>query len=306
MSVTYKDYYSLLGVPRTASQDEIRDAYRKLALKFHPDRNKGDRKAEERLKDINEAYEVLKDPEKRQKYDLLGENWRHGQQFTPPPGWGSGWSQRGGGGFSSVDFGDFFESLFGSGGIGGRSARSGGFGGFGGFPPGGAAAPPQQEEYELEVPVETALAGGTMSIALTDSQGTRRHFDVRIPKGIGDGKKIRLAGQGAGGKDIYLRVAIVPGLYDLEGADVIVDLPVTPAQAVLGADVPVRLPEGNEVTMTVRPGTPSGRRMRVRGKGITTADGQQGDLYFRVRIEPPATVTPRMKELYEELLKLGG
>lgn len=300
MSVTYKDYYSILGVARTASQDEIRDAYRKLALKFHPDRNKGDKKAEDRLKDINEAYEVLKDPEKRQKYDLLGENWRHGQQFTPPPGWGgAGRGGPRGGGFSGVDFGDFFESLFGGGGMGGRG------GGFGGFHPGAGAAPPQ-EEYELEVPVETALEGGTMSIALADPQGGRRHFDVRIPKGIADGKKIRLSGQGPGGTDLYLRVAIVPGLYDVEGADVIVDLPVTPAQAVLGADVPVRLPEGNEVVMTVRAGTPSGRRMRVRGKGITAASGQQGDLYFRVRIEPPATVTPRMKELYEELLKLGG
>lgn len=309
MAVKFRDYYEILGVPRSATPEEIRKAYRTLARRYHPDVNKGDKSAEERFKEVSEAYEVLKDPEKRQKYDLLGENWKAGQDFTPPPGWGPApGGARGGANGGAVDFSDFFESIFGA--MGGRAGRAGngrgatnpfaGFGGFGAHPGAYEAEPgafQQDEEANLDVPVELALGGGTMSI----QSGQGRSWDVKIPRGIGDGKRIRLAGQGTAGGDLYLRVRIVNGRMRREGNDVIADLPVMFWDAALGAEVPVTMPEGESGKLAIPPGTSSGKRIRVRGKGLPGDGGARGDFYFQVMLQVPPTLNDEQRRALESL-----
>ena len=338
MSVKYQDYYETLGVARTASQDDIQKAYRKLARQFHPDVNKT-KEAEEKFRLVGEAYEVLKDPEKRKLYDQLGSNWKSGQEFRPPPGW-SGNGPRGGrggpggqggqGGFNvdfggmgggSGDFSDFFESLFGGvGGFGGSGRSSGGRAGT--KSGGSRRARPQKargedHSVEIAVPLATAMSGGTHPVELevvqTDEGGRSRRstksFDVKIPAGTTDGSVIRLSGQGGEGEgggergDLMLRIRIEPGDdFEVDGHDLLTTLPITPWEAVLGARVGVPLPVG-QAMVTIPPGSQSGQKLRLRGKGLPKRGGEAGDVLAEIRIMVPKTPSDDEKDLYEQLAK---
>jgi curved DNA-binding protein len=321
MAVQFRDYYEVLGVARTATQAEIQRSYRKLARKFHPDVNKA-KDAEDKFKEINEAYEVLKDPQKRQKYDQLGANWKAGQEFRPPPGWdvhsdfgpgGAGQTEfqwGGPGGFS-----EFFETLFG----GQRfqqTQRTGG--GRRGRGPVWTQAGSDQEAT-IRISLEEAFLGATKPITLQMQSVTpegqlsvqEKSYEVKIPVGVLTGQKIRLAGQGGegigGGQrgDLYLKVEIEPHpVYRLNGRDLTMDLSIAPWEAVLGAEVQLRTLAG-EVTLKVPPGTQSGQKLRLRGKGMHNPKGAQGDLYAVVSIVVPKHPTGRERELYEELQKVS-
>ncbi|RLB06522.1 MAG: J domain-containing protein [Deltaproteobacteria bacterium] len=318
MAVKYKDYYEILGVPRNATQEEIHAAYRKLARKYHPDVNKSP-DAEEKFKEIGEAYEVLKDPEKRKKYDQLGANWKAGQDFTPPPGWevhfdfwGPG-EETGETSWRTTDFSDFFETLFG-GGFKRTRARSGRTGG----PFTGTwVQDGQDQEAKITITLEDAYRGGTKTIMLQtpkiDENGNvtmeTKSYEVKIPPGVTAGQKIRLSGQGqpgtGGGRpgDLYLVVDIAPHpYYRLEGRDIYYKLKVTPWEAALGAQVDVPTP-GGFVSVRIPPGTSSGKKLRLRGKGLPNPKGKPGDFYVEVEIAVPEKLTSREKELFEELKK---
>lgn len=320
MSVKFQDYYEILGVPRSASAEEIRRAYRKLARQYHPDVNKA-KDAEEKFKRINEAYEVLKDPETRQRYDSLGSNWKAGQEFRPPPGFESFTFHFGGPGGRShrgdtAGFSDFFEALFGGsfGDAGGggqrRAGRRGpspfsGFENFGEFEAGPGAFSGDVES-EVEIPMETAVAGGTVSVRLAmPGQGTRS-YDVKIPKAMVEGRKIRLAGQGQQGGDLYLKIRYRPDpRFEVEGANVVTEAKVTPWEAALGAKVPVETMEGR-VQVTIPAGSSSGKRLRMKGHGLPKGEGGRGDLLVRVMVHVPAKLSPRERELMEKLAKESG
>lgn len=279
MSVEYKDYYKILGVNKSASQDEISKAYKKLARKHHPDLNQGDKKAEERFKEVNEAHEVLKDPEKRKMYDQLGPNWQHGQNFQRPPGFENMHFSFGGSGadFSGSGFSDFFETLFGGGGrgfgnagfggassFGGSSASGFGDAGFGGFS--AQSRKGRDVEAGLTLTLEEAYHGGKKPITLSGAPGNApRSLEVNIPAGVKNGARIRLAGQGdpgLGGQagDLYLKVAIQPHHdFSLDDADVIYDLHLAPWDAVLGRKVTVPTLSG-KVELNIAPGTGSGKK----------------------------------------------
>lgn len=303
----YRDYYDILGVSRDATAEQIRKAFRTLARKHHPDANKGDKSSTEKFKEISEAYEVLKDEKKRKMYDQLGPNWKAGQDFTPPPDFGGRgrppFSRSSGQG--APDFSDFFQSIFGgAAGRGGSVRFPGGYdfqGGDGGF--NGGPAPPQDQESEIAVPIEKVMAGESVSIDISDETGTRKRLDVRIPKAIADGKRIRLAGQAPGGGDLYLRIRVQPGKFRLEGNDVIADLPLTPTEAALGASVSVTTPDGDSISLTIPPETSSGRRLRIRGKGLKAAENQLGDLFFQINVMIPRSLSEAEKKLYEKLGK---
>jgi len=304
----YKDYYATLGVNKDASQEEIQKAYRKLARKFHPDVNK-DPKAELKFKEIGEAYEVLKDPEKRKKYDQFGSNWN--RAGGPPPGWeghgtgGGGYDFGGAGG--GAEFSDFFEMLFGAGrrGGGGRAPGFGGagFGGAGFGPRGGG-----DSEAVIQLSVEEAVRGGTREITLSDpSTGQRRTLSVKIPEGVRPGQKIRLAGQGGQGigggpaGDLFLKIEIAPDArFRVEGADIHTTLPVAPWEAALGAEAEVDTPTG-PVRVKVPAGFSSGRRIRLRGRGLAQQGGDKGDLYAEIKIVVPDRLSDRERELFEQL-----
>lgn len=318
----YKDYYKLLGVAKSASQEEISKAFKKLARKCHPDLNPGDCTAEGKFKDINEAYEVLRDPEKRKLYDTLGPNWQDGQNFQPPPGYenvrfhfGGAGGQQDMGGFS-----DFFQTIFGgSGGMGGFGGQ--GFGGQGFGPGGGYQRRPsrgQDAEAGLELTLEEAYHGGSKTLSLQeeamgpDGRPTLRPktLSVNIPAGVRDGAKIRLAGQGnqgfGGGPagDLYLRVMIRPhSRFKLEDVNVLVDVPLAPWEAALGATVRVPTLDG-EVDLTIPPGIGSGRKMRLRGKGLVGKAGR-GDQFVRVMVQTPKNLTEPQRALWEELARLS-
>ncbi|MDD4021281.1 MAG: DnaJ C-terminal domain-containing protein [Synergistaceae bacterium] len=298
MAVSYKDYYEILGVSRTASQDEIRKAYRKKAKELHPDVNK-QAGSDEKYKEINEAYEVLKDPEKRKKYDTLGAGWQQGQDFTPPPGWN--------GGDVHVDFGDmggfsdFFQSIFG--GFSGRRASSPVddmfFRGNGG-----------SDEMVLELSLEDLLKGGTRTISYERSEpgpDGRMHrkqktVNVNLPQGVTEGSRIRLKGQGTRGGDLFLVLKIMPHpRFSLEGYDLASTLKVAPWEAALGAAVPVETIEGR-VSMKLPPGTQQGKKLRLKGKGIPRRRGAaRGDLIVKVEIVIPEKLNERERELFEAL-----
>jgi len=316
-SVKFKDYYKILDVPRDADADTIKKAYRRLARKYHPDRNKA-ADAESRFKEVGEAYEVLSDPGKRKRYDALGADWRGGQEFTPPPGWENIRFRFGGArkerpsGFEAFGgrFSDFFETLFGDVGM---SDRSGGAAG-------GSRQPARRgsdHEAEVTISLEEAYHGTTKSVTLerTDSRrglGRRtasRKYSVRIPPGTRDGSRIRLAGQGGesrGGEpgDLYLRVKIAPHpTYRLAGRDLEADLPLAPWEAALGTTVSVPTLDG-QVSLRVPAGTQSGQRLRLRGKGLAHGgDGTRGDLMLRAKILVPKDLNIRQKRLFEELAK---
>lgn len=324
MPVKFRDYYETLGVPRGATDEEIRKAYRKLARKHHPDVNPGEQSAGEKFKEIGEAYQVLSDPEKRKRYDQLGSAWKTGNDFTPPPGSaGPGAGFRGfsdifGGGRESNGFSDFFESLFGGrGGVHEKGFRSRG----------------RSITAEISLTLEEAHRGGNRVItfeaeeACPDCGGTGlkdgkacpkcrgsgvverpRSFDVTIPAGVRNGSIIRLAGQGesdAGGAppgDLMLHVRIEPQrLFQIAGEDdVEIEFPVSPWEAALGAKVEAPTLDG-PVEMTIRAGTQGGQKLRLRGQGLNKRDGGRGDEYVKIRIVIPPKLTAKEKELFEKL-----
>jgi curved DNA-binding protein len=299
----YKDYYEALGVDRKATQDDIKQAYRKLARKYHPDVSKV-ADAEARFKEINEANEVLKDPEKRAAYDQMGSNWKAGQEFQPPPNWDAGFEFRSGdgGGFGpGFDASDFFESLF------GRRGR--------GAPGGRQRGGMQGEDHQAKVLIdlEDAYRGAERSISLRvpveGSDGrvqlNERTLDVHIPKGIRPGQRLRLAGQGSAGAggasagDLFLEIGFKPHpRFRIEGADVSVDLPIAPWEAALGATVDAPTPEG-AVQLTVPPGSRSGRKLRLKGRGLPGKAA--GDLYVVLQVVLPAADTAAARSAYEHL-----
>lgn len=285
----FKDYYQTLGVSRDVSEEELKKAYRRLARKYHPDVSK-EADAETHFKEINEAYEVLKDPEKRAVYDRLGSQYRAGDAFRAPPGWdaGSQFDVEGmGGGFS-----DFFETLFRG------QARRGGFGG---------ARRGSDQVASVVLPLEEAYRGGQRRITLSGPGGTRT-LDVQIPAGVMPGQRIRLAGQGEAGTgggagDLYLDLEIAPHpLFRLEGRDIYLDLPVTPWEAVLGATITVPT-LGGPVQVQVPPGSQSGRRLRLKARGFPGSP--PGNQYLTLQIQIPTISSDREKALYEELGQLA-
>ncbi len=309
MAVQFRDYYETLGVAKTASADEIKSAFRKLARKHHPDMAKAKEKAaaEEKFKQINEAYEVLSDPEKRAKYDQLGADWNQPGGFQPPPDWGRGGMGGGGGGvefeFDGTGFSDFFEAFFG----GGRgSSAFGGGGGFGQRP--ATAARGQDVEADIMVTLEEALHGSARQISLRRSDSEKvETYQVKIPRGVHEGQRIRLAGQGeagvGGGKkgDLFLRVRLArhPD-FAVEGNDLVYEAPLAPAQAVLGTELQVPTLEGDR-RLKIPAGTQAGQRFRLRDRGLPTASGARGDLYVVIQIAIPKSVSEAERKLWEEL-----
>jgi curved DNA-binding protein len=310
MALAYKDYYETLGVTRTASQDEIRSAYRRLARKYHPDVSKA-KDAEERFKELNEAYEVLGNAEKRRRYDQLGANWRDGEEFSVPPGWRVHTGHGGEGIFS-----DFFESLFGRG-FSGLSDFGLGEDDEGVFCPGRRDAEGDDQEVRVRIPLADTFTGAERTIGLElrerapDGRVRMRTRDilVRIPKGVTNGQKIRLAGQGGAGRgrgasgDLFLVVELDPDCrFRVEGRDIHADLPVAPWEAALGATVPLLTPTGH-VSLTIPPGASSGQKLRLRGKGIPNPKGAPGDLYAELRILLPKSLTAAERAAWERLAK---
>jgi DnaJ-class molecular chaperone len=314
MAVKFRDYYEVLGVPRTASPKEIKTAYRKLARQHHPDLQTGESKkkaAEEKFKELNEAYEVLGDTDKRKKYDQLGARWKDGMDFTPPPGGRSSqeWTWSSGEGFTG-GFSDFFEAMF-----GGRGRP---------FPGEETIFEDQAQgrgtdlEAELELPLEDIVRGGTRRVTLMarDQAGNARpkELDVTLPQGLRGGDRIRLKGQGAirgrSGQagDLFLRIRIPPhpvfSLVEGSPDDLQIELPISPWEAVLGAEVSVPTLDG-PVSMRIPPGSQTGQRLRLRGKGLIRRDGSRGDQYVRLAVVTPRSVGKRERELYEELAKLS-
>lgn len=296
----FKDYYEILGLARSATQDEIKHAYRKLARKYHPDVSK-DPDAETRFKELGEAYAVLKDPEKRAAYDQMGSQWKAGQDFQPPPGWDAGFE------FSGGDFGtgpggdhsDFFEALF------GRH--------FGTGQRGHMRAQGQDHHAKVQIDLLDAYRGAQRSIALRmpalDAQGRvtlqERKLDVSIPKGIRAGQHLRLAGQGAPGigggaaGDLYLEIVFKPDpKFRADGRDVYANLPLAPWEAALGAAVMAPTPEG-PVRLTIPPGSVAGRQLRLKGRGIPGTP--PGDLYVVLSIALPPADSEAAREAYRAM-----
>lgn len=296
MAVGFRDYYDALGVPRDASAEDIRRAYRKLAREYHPDVNR-DEGAEDRFKEVAEAHEVLRDPEKRERYDRLGANWRAGEDVSGAAGFGNGAP----GGVrvdfgDGADFSDFFESLFG----GRAGTRSGPRRG---ADTAGFALRGADQEAVLELTLEEAAAGGRRHVTLGDG----RSYDVEIPAGVRDGQRIRLAGEGSSGVgdgpsgDLFLRVRLAPHpRFRLDGRDLHVDLPISPSEAALGGVVPVKTLTGT-ASVRVPAGSSSGRRLRLRGEGMPGPRGGHGDLYANVQIVVPKQLDERERELFEQL-----
>ncbi|MEQ1685278.1 MAG: DnaJ C-terminal domain-containing protein [Burkholderiaceae bacterium] len=301
----FKDYYQTLGVAREATQDEIKQAYRKLARKYHPDVSK-EKDAEARFKDIGEAGEVLRDPEKRAAYDAAGSQWQREsaagreRDFQPPPGWDAGFEFSGRGDEAGGDHSDFFEALFGRAARGARARRP------------EAHMPGQDHHAKVLIDLEDAYRGAQRSISLRvpvlDDQGhgvlQERTLDVNIPKGIREGQHLRLAGQGRPGLgvgapagDLYLDIAFKPHrLYRVDGRDVYLDLPVTPWEAALGASVAVPTPDG-ELELTIPKGSAGGRKLRLKGRGIPGKT--PGDFYVVLVVALPPADEPKDRAAYE-------
>jgi curved DNA-binding protein len=316
----YKDYYKILGVPKHATEKEIKAAYRKAARKHHPDVNKGDPKSEARFKEINEANEVLSDPEKRKRYDALGPDWQ--SQFRPGGGAGRAGSR---GGTVEVDFGDdaggfsdFFRTIFGGGG-GFGGGREGGFGGFrtssgGGFEEifGRAGREPAGQDVEgtVDLTLEEVARGTTRTVKVGEGPSART-VEVKIPAGVREGSRVRVAGEGGGAPggprgDLYLRVRTRPHPhFERKGDDLETRLSVPLTTAVLGGEVQVPTLEG-PVGIKVPPGSPAGRTFRLRGKGLPRLDAPgRGDILANLNVDLPRDLSPREKEVFEELKRLG-
>ena len=329
MAVKFKDYYEILGVARTATDEEIKKAFRKLARKYHPDVAKDKKESEAKFKEINEAYEVLGDAEKRKKYDELGANWKSGADFRPPPGWeqfAGGFNRgRGQGGdfefeFGGTGFSDFFEQLFGS----MRGARGGGF-----ARPGAGRG--QDLEGDIMVTIEEAMRGSVRAISMNrgvaceqcggsgirgqkmcnvchgQGQVTRaEQFQVRIPAGVGEGQRLRVPGRGqavprGAAGDLFLRVKFArhPD-FRFENHDLVYEANLAPWEAVLGTQLSVPTPN-EPVSIKIPPGTQNGRRLRLRGHGMPQRNGSRGDLFVEVRIEVPEQISEKERALWEQL-----
>jgi curved DNA-binding protein len=308
--VQFKDYYAVLGVPKTATQDEIRKAFRKLARQHHPDVAKDKKGAETKFKEINEANEVLSDPEKRKRYDELGADWNQPGRQGPPQGWpqgGGGFDFSGGGGAGGGAFSDFFEAFF--------SGRGGGGGGGGGGRKrrGGATSFAQRGgdiEFELAVTVEEVLHGGRKAFSL-ERGGRVETVNVNIPRGVRAGQKIRLAGQGGegvgGGErgDLYLLVKIAPHVdYRLDGFDLIRAVPIPVWSAVLGGEVEVPMPDG-AVKMKIPAGTQPGQKFRLKGRGLPSGGGSRGDFFAEAKVLLPTSLSDHERALWEKLAGRG-
>ncbi len=341
MPVQYKDYYHSLGVPRAASDADIKKAFRKLAREFHPDVAKNKKQAEEKFKEINEAYEVLGDPAKRRKYDELGSNWKSGADFRPPPGWesfGGGRPFPGSGPrgeehefhFGGTGFSDFFEQIFGS--AGRRGAP--GFGRAGGFAEEEVAERGRDIEGDMLVTLEEVVRGSVRSVSVRhglpcqhcDGSGQRAQhlcnacggtgqvsktdtYQVKVPPGVAEGQRLRVAGRGetglAGGAagDLFLRVRFArhPD-FEVEDHSLIYEAGVAPWEAVLGAEISVPTLTG-PVNIRIPPGTQNGQKLRVRGRGLPRRGGANGDLIVLTRVEVPGRVTDSERKLWEQLAR---
>ena len=336
MSVQYKDYYQTLGVARGASDAELKKAFRKLAREFHPDVAKNKKQAEEKFKEINEAYEVLGDPAKRKRYDELGANWRSGADFRPPSGWESfGQGRPSGGGaqefhFGGTGFSDFFEQIFGS--AGGRGPAGFGRGGFAGEEVGGERG--QDIQGDILVTLEEAMSGSVRSVSVRhgvacqscagSGQRSRRPcavcggtgqvakaetYQVKVPAGVTEGQRLRSAGRGEAGMgggaagDLLLRVRLArhPD-FEVEDHNLIYQAEVAPWEAVLGANISVPT-LSSPVSIKIPPGTQNGQKLRVRGRGLPERGGGNGDLIVETRVEVPNRVTEPERKLWEQLAR---
>jgi curved DNA-binding protein len=339
MPVKYRDYYEVLGVPRTASEAEIKKAFRKLAREYHPDVAKNKKQAEEKFKEVNEAYEVLGDPAKRKKYDELGPNWSSGAEFRPPPGWDSAGGFRGRGPrgeefdfhFGGTGFSDFFEQLFGA-----RSGRgTGGFGRSGAFTEEDFATERGRDiEGDLMVTLEEAMRGSVRSVSVRHGvpcqncggTGQRaRHlcnvcggtgqvfrtdtYQVKIPAGVTEGQRLRVAGRGEAGAgggeagDLYLRVRFAKHPdFEVEDHNLIYEAELAPWEAVLGANISVPTLAG-QVNIKIPPGTSNGQKLRVRGRGLPDRNGGSGDLIVVTSVEVPSRISDGERKLWEQLAK---
>lgn len=330
MAVQFQDYYETLGIKRDADDKAIKAAYRKLARKWHPDLHRGKKQeeAEEKFKKINEAYEVLSDPEKRSKYDRLGANWRAGDNFDAPPDM-DGVHFYTSGNFNPEDLGgfsDFFSTLFGGGGGSPFASRERGY---------EASRRGPDIESSMELTLEELFNGGTKSLRISTSvlcpncQGSgisgrsictrcggtggipeQKTLEVKIPAGIAEGSRIRLKGQGGEGSgsgargDLYLKVHVLPHpTFKLQGSDLETEIVIRPEQAVLGDKVQVPTLEKN-LLVTVPPGSHNGQRLRLKGRGMPVKDGQSGDLYARLKIDIPRELSEEEKELYTKILEI--
>ncbi len=315
----FKDYYTTLGIAKTASEKEIKQAFRKLARKYHPDVNPGDKGAEAKFKEVNEANEVLSDPAKRKKYDELGANWR-AYENAPPPGAGSPFGRgAGAGGFHTMSqeemsdmfggdspFSDFFTTFFG--GMGGQEPQGG---------PRGSRGRPrnrkgQDVEHPFELDLEHALRGSVQRLQLRHD-GHARSVEVRIPPGVTDGSRVRVAGEGGHGTgsgpsgDLYLRIQLKPHpVFEVKARDVYTKTRVPVTTAVLGGEVDVVTPEAKTLRLKVPAGTQSGQRFRLRGHGLPAVGkpDDRGDLYANVEVEVPKALSDEERTLYESLRAL--
>jgi curved DNA-binding protein len=312
MAIKYKDYYEILGVKRDATEEQIRQAYRRLARKYHPDFNRGNKAAEEKFKEINEANEVLSDPQKRKRYDALGSNWKSGADFTPPPGWKQSSTVRDSGGvFSKGSFSDFFEAIFGS-----KVARNAVH-----------ASASQIADTELVISLETAHRGGINRILIRSQQACSacngvgksrsvvchicrgsgavlapRAIDVNIPPGARDGSIIRVPAGKRG--DFYIKLRIEPhSIFSVNGDDLQMELPIAPWEAVLGANVEVPTIDG-KAQMKIPAGAQNGQRFRLRGQGLSKREGGRGDQYVKLKIVVPTNPTEQERQLYQQLAKV--
>ncbi len=308
----YIDYYSTLGVPKNAGEGEIKSAYRKLALKHHPDRNQGNKAAEAKFKEINEAYEVLSDPKKRNLYDQYGKDWQAGQggyqpppggfrqQRQPPPGgFQYGYQSGPGGGFEQFgDFSDFFKSMFGGAqGFGGRQEEAG--------------RSSLDMEAELQLTLDDLLRGGHKHLTFSYRAGRRtetRDINVKLPRGLRDGATIRLRGQGresvgrAG--DLYLKIRLLPDpRFETDGDDLRIKMDVYPWDAALGSEIEVPSPEGS-VKVRLPAGSGTGRRLRIAGRGLPRKDGSRGDLYAEIALSLPSKLSPQQQDLFRKLKEI--
>ena len=300
----FKDYYNIMGLRRDASQDDVKRSYRKLARKFHPDVSK-EQDAEAKFKELGEAYEVLKDPEKRAAYDQLGANWKNGQDFRPPPNWDEGFEFKGGGftndGAGSA-YSDFFEQLFGQAKAHTGDRRQQGF-----------QARGQDSHAKIHIDLEDSFHGATRNVTLstpeTDAQGhvrvKHRTLTVKIPKGVKPGQHIRLAGQGNPGLgtgqagDLFLEIAFNNHLlYRVAEADIYLNLPITPWEAALGAKIKVPTPEGN-IDLKVPPNSKQGSKLRLKGRGLPTQE--PGDFFVVLQIVLPPADTESAKAVYRNM-----